>query len=72
MTSLISGVKYGGYKLWQWQSNSYASFSTYTMDQCPLEVTVKWALHYIFDRNKKSTATTNSFDLIMATRKVLD
>jgi hypothetical protein len=30
------------------------------------------ALYYIFDRNKKSTATTNSFDLIMATRKVLD
>jgi hypothetical protein len=30
------------------------------------------ALYYIFDREKKSTATTNSFDLIMATRKVLD
>jgi hypothetical protein len=30
------------------------------------------ALYYIFDRNKKATATTNSFDLIMATRKVLD
>jgi hypothetical protein len=30
------------------------------------------ALYYIFDRNKKSTAATNSFDLIMATRKVLD
>jgi hypothetical protein len=29
------------------------------------------ALYYIFDR-KKSTATTNSFDLIMATRKLLD
>jgi hypothetical protein len=30
------------------------------------------ALYYIFDWNKKSTATTNYFDLIMATRKVLD
>jgi hypothetical protein len=30
------------------------------------------ALYYIFDRHKTSTATTNSFDLIMATRKVLD
>jgi hypothetical protein len=30
------------------------------------------ALYYIFDRNKKATATTNSFDMIMATRKVLD
>jgi hypothetical protein len=30
------------------------------------------ALYYIFDQNKKSTATTNYFDLIMATRKVLD
>jgi hypothetical protein len=30
------------------------------------------ALYYIFDQNKKSTATTNSFDMIMATRKVLD
>jgi hypothetical protein len=30
------------------------------------------AMYYIFDRNKKATATTNSFDLIMATRKVLD
>jgi hypothetical protein len=30
------------------------------------------ALYYIFDRNKKETATTNYFDLIMATRKVLD
>jgi hypothetical protein len=30
------------------------------------------ALYYIFDRNKKATETTNSFDLIMATRKVLD
>jgi hypothetical protein len=30
------------------------------------------ALYYIFDRNKKSTATTNYFDLIMATREVLD
>jgi hypothetical protein len=30
------------------------------------------AMYYIFDRNKKETATTNSFDLIMATRKVLD
>jgi hypothetical protein len=30
------------------------------------------ALYYIFDRNKKSTATTNSFYLIMATRKVVD
>jgi hypothetical protein len=30
------------------------------------------ALYYIFDWNKKSTATTNSFDLIMATRKILD
>jgi hypothetical protein len=29
-------------------------------------------LYYIFDRNKTSTATPNSFDLIMATRKVLD
>jgi hypothetical protein len=32
----------------------------------------KAALYYIFDRNKKATATTDSFDLIMATRKVLD
>jgi hypothetical protein len=32
----------------------------------------KAALYYIFDRNKKATATTNYFDLIMATRKVLD
>jgi hypothetical protein len=30
------------------------------------------ALYYIFDRHKTATATTNSFDLIMATRKVLD
>jgi hypothetical protein len=30
------------------------------------------ALYYIFDRNKKAKATTNYFDLIMATRKVLD
>jgi hypothetical protein len=30
------------------------------------------ALYYIFDWNKKATATTNSFDMIMATRKVLD
>jgi hypothetical protein len=30
------------------------------------------ALYYIFDLNKKATATTNSVDLIMATRKVLD
>jgi hypothetical protein len=30
------------------------------------------ALYYIVDRNKKATATTNYFDLIMATRKVLD
>jgi hypothetical protein len=30
------------------------------------------ALYYIFDRNKKATATTNYFDLIMATRKVTD
>jgi hypothetical protein len=30
------------------------------------------ALYYIFDLNKKSTATTNSFDMIVATRKVLD
>jgi hypothetical protein len=30
------------------------------------------ALYYIFDRNKTATATTKSFDLIMATRKVLD
>jgi hypothetical protein len=30
------------------------------------------ALYYIFDRNKKATATTNSFYLIMATIKVLD
>jgi hypothetical protein len=29
-------------------------------------------LYYIFDLNKKSTGTTNYFDLIMATRKVLD
>jgi hypothetical protein len=29
-------------------------------------------LYYMFDQNKKATATTNSFDLIMATRKVLD
>jgi hypothetical protein len=29
-------------------------------------------LYYIFYQNKKATATTNSFDLIMATRKVLD
>jgi hypothetical protein len=30
------------------------------------------ALYYIFDRNKKATETTNYFDLIMATRKVLN
>jgi hypothetical protein len=30
------------------------------------------AMYYIFDRNKTATATTNSFDLIMAKRKVLD
>jgi hypothetical protein len=30
------------------------------------------ALYYIFDRNQKATATKNSFDLIMETRKVLD
>jgi hypothetical protein len=30
------------------------------------------ALYYIFDWNKKATATTNYFYLIMATRKVLD
>jgi hypothetical protein len=29
------------------------------------------ALHYIFDQHKTATATTNYFDLIMATRKVL-
>jgi hypothetical protein len=32
----------------------------------------KAAMYYIFDRNKKATATTKYFDLIMATRKVLD
>jgi hypothetical protein len=31
----------GGSTLWQLQLNSYASSSTYPMDQCPLEVTVK-------------------------------
>jgi hypothetical protein len=30
------------------------------------------ALYYIFDRYETATATSNSFDLIMATRKVLD
>jgi hypothetical protein len=30
------------------------------------------ALYYIFDRHKTATVTTNSFDLIMVTRKVLD
>jgi hypothetical protein len=30
------------------------------------------ALYNIFDRNKKATATTDYFDLIMATRKILD
>jgi hypothetical protein len=30
------------------------------------------ALYFIFDQNKKTTATTNYFDMIMATRKVLD
>jgi hypothetical protein len=29
-------------------------------------------MYYIFDRNKKATATTNSFDLIMATIQILD
>jgi hypothetical protein len=29
------------------------------------------APYYIFDRNKKETATTNSFDLIISTRKIL-
>jgi hypothetical protein len=29
-------------------------------------------MYYIFDRNKKATATTNYFYLIMETRKVLD
>jgi hypothetical protein len=31
----------GGSTLLQLQSNSYASSSTYPMDQCPLEVTAK-------------------------------
>jgi hypothetical protein len=30
------------------------------------------ALYYIFDRNKKETATTHYFDLIMATRQFMD
>jgi hypothetical protein len=30
------------------------------------------ALYYIFDRNKKATATTKSFDMIMTTREVPD
>jgi hypothetical protein len=30
------------------------------------------ALYYIFDWNKKATATENYFDLIMATRKFMD
>jgi hypothetical protein len=30
------------------------------------------ALYTIFDRNKKATTTTNYFDLIMATRKVMN
>jgi hypothetical protein len=30
------------------------------------------ALYYIFYRHKKATATANYFDLIIATRKVLD
>jgi hypothetical protein len=30
------------------------------------------ALYYIFDGNKRATATTHFVDLIMATRKVLD
>jgi hypothetical protein len=30
------------------------------------------ALYYIFDQNKKATATTHYFELIMTTRKVLD
>jgi hypothetical protein len=29
-------------------------------------------MYYVFDGNKKATTTTNYFDLIMATRKVLD
>jgi hypothetical protein len=42
------------------------------MDQCPLEVTVRRICTTYLIRTKKTTATTNSFDLIMATRKVLD
>jgi hypothetical protein len=30
------------------------------------------ALYYIFDQHKTATAITNSFDMIMETRKVLD
>jgi hypothetical protein len=41
------------------------------MDQCLLEVTVKrLCITYLI--RKKATATTNSFDLIMATIKALD
>jgi hypothetical protein len=41
------------------------------MDRCLLEV-CQAALYYIFDQHKTATATTKYFDLIMATRKVLD
>jgi hypothetical protein len=41
------------------------------MDQHPLEVTAKrLCIKYLI--GTKKTAITNSFDLIMATRKVLD
>jgi hypothetical protein len=41
------------------------------MDQCPLRVTVeRLCITYLIE--KKATSTTHYFDLIMATRKVLD
>jgi hypothetical protein len=62
----------GGSTLWWLQLNSYASSSTYPMDQVSFGSDCEADLYYIFDRNKKETATTNYFDLIMTTRKVLD
>jgi hypothetical protein len=43
-------------------SNGSVSFGSYC----------EAALYYIFDWNKKAAATTNYFDLIMTTRKVMD
>jgi hypothetical protein len=72
MTSLILGVKIGGIYAMSvavellcksfHMSNGSLSFGS----DCEA------AMYCIFDQNKIATATTNSFDLIMATRKVMD